>query len=57
MINKEDKFKEELFELFKEDLIEIHNDQNAINILQMIFMQDEKDIDCNDLLDKLTRNE
>ncbi|MCF6130131.1 hypothetical protein L1S35_10625 [Flavobacterium sp. AS60] len=57
MINKEDKFKKELFELFKDDLNEIINDEDVMNILEKLFMQDEKEIDCDDLLDKLTSNE
>jgi hypothetical protein len=54
MINKEDKFKKELFELFKDDLYEICNDEEVINILEKLFNEDEKNIDYEDLLDKLT---
>ena len=54
MINKEDKFKKELFELFKDDLNEISNDENVINLLNDLFLTDEDDIDFEDLLSKLT---
>ena len=33
MINKEDKFRKELFELFKDDLNEISDDENIMNLL------------------------
>lgn len=54
MINKEDKFKKELFNLFKDDLNEICNDEEVMDVLNKLFVDDEKDIDYEDLLDKLT---
>ena len=54
MINKEDKFKKELFELFKDDLNEIINDENVINLLKDLFLTNDDDIDFEDLLNKLT---
>jgi hypothetical protein len=54
MINKEDKFKKELFELFKDDLNEISNDENVINLLKDLFLTNDDDIDYEDLLNKLT---
>jgi hypothetical protein len=55
MINKEDKFKKELFELFKDDLNEICSDEEVMNVLKQLFIDDEKEIDYDDLLDKLTK--
>lgn len=54
MINKEDKFKSELFELFKDDLVEISKDENIINLLRDLFTANENDIDIEVLLNKLT---
>ena len=54
MINKEDKFKKELFELFKDDLKEMSNDENVINLLKDLFLTNDDDIDFEDLLNKLT---
>lgn len=54
MINKEDKFKKELFELFKDNLNEISNDENVINLLKDLFLTNDDDIDYEDLLNKLT---
>jgi hypothetical protein len=54
MINKEDKFKKELFELFKEDLSEISDNENVVSILKDLFITNDDDINFDDLLNKLT---
>ena len=55
MINKEDKFKKELFELLKDDLFSICNDETIMNTLEELFMIDENEINCDNLLDKITK--
>ena len=54
MINKEDKFKKELFELFKDDLNEMSDNENMINLLKELFITEEDEIDFEELLNKLT---
>lgn len=51
MINNEHKYRTELFELLKEDLSNISDDQNISALLNEIFMSDN--IDNEGLIKKL----
>jgi hypothetical protein len=54
MINKEDKFKKELFELFKDDLNEMSDNEKMINLLKDLFIIENDEIDLEGLINKLT---
>lgn len=57
MINKENKYKKELFELFKNDLQTISEDEKILGLLKEVFLTDTIDINTEEILDKLTSNE
>lgn len=57
MINKEQKYRKELFELLKSN-IEISNEhERTLELIQEVFITDSKDINIEEILDKLTRDE
>ncbi|MBU2922495.1 hypothetical protein KO504_14195 [Winogradskyella psychrotolerans] len=57
MINKEQKYRKELFELLKSN-IEIGNEhERTLELIQEVFITDSKDINIEEILDKLTRDE
>lgn len=55
MINKEDKYRTELFELFKDDLTDINEDATILSLLSEIFMAKEDDLDNEILMNKLLK--
>jgi hypothetical protein len=54
MINKEDKFRSELFKLFKNDLINITDDKEILNLFKDVFLSNQDDINSEQIIDKLT---
>lgn len=57
MINKEQKYRKELFELLKNN-IEIGNEHElTLKLIQEVFITDSKDINIEEILNKLTRDE
>ena len=54
MINKEHKYREELFELLKADLAEIDEDEDVLNLLRDIFTSNIEDINNEEIIKKLT---
>ncbi|WP_204344836.1 hypothetical protein [Psychroserpens algicola] len=57
MIDKEDKYRKELIELFKYDLEEISDDELTLKLIKEIFLADIENINAEEILDKLTSNE
>ena len=55
MINKEDKYRNELFELFSENLKSISDDEKILNLMSEIFKSDK--IDSSELIEKLIKDE
>lgn len=57
MINKEQKYRNELFELLKDNL-EIDSEDNVpIALIQEVFLADTNDINVEEILKKLTSDE
>ena len=54
MINKEHKYREELFELLKADLTEIDDTDDVLNLLRDIFTSNIEDINKEEIIKKLT---
>tara|TARA_B110000908_G_C10210525_1_gene429981 strand:+ start:1402 stop:1572 length:171 start_codon:yes stop_codon:yes gene_type:complete len=54
MINKEHKYRTELFELLKENLAEIVDTNEALDLLQDIFTSDVEDINNEEIIKKIT---
>lgn len=54
MINKEDKYRYELFELFKSDLETISDDEQILKLLEDVFLTDVEEINMEEILEKLT---
>jgi len=54
MINKEHKYREELFELLKADLAEIDDNEHILNLLRDIFTSNIEDINNEEIIKKLT---
>jgi hypothetical protein len=54
MINKENKYREEIFELLRSNLTEIDDSPDVLNLLKQIFITDEKDLSNDEIIDKLT---
>lgn len=54
MINKEHKYRIELFELLKGDLAEIVDTNEALDLLQDIFTSDIEDIDLEEIIKKVS---
>jgi len=57
MINKEDKYRNELFELFRDDLTTITDDEVVLKLLRDIFLTDIEEIKDAEIIDKLTKHE
>ncbi len=55
MINKEDKYRNEIFELFSENLKSISDDEKILDLMCEIFKSEK--IDNKELLEKLTKDE
>ena len=55
MINKENKYKNELFELLKDDLAEGLDNEEVLNLLREVFTTDIEDIKNEEIIEKLTR--
>ena len=55
MINKENKYKNELFELLKDDLAETIDNEEVLNLLREVFITDIEDIKNEEIIEKLTR--
>jgi hypothetical protein len=55
MINKENKYKNELFELLKDDLSETIDSEEVLNLLREVFITDTEDIKNDEIIEKLTR--
>ena len=55
MINKENKYKNELFELLKDDLTERIDNEEVLNLLREVFITDIEDIKNEEIIEKLTR--
>ena len=55
MINKENKYKNELFELLKDDLAETIDNEEVLNFLRDVFITDTEDIKNEEIIEKLTR--
>ena len=55
MINKENKYKNELFELLKDDLAETLDSEEVLNLLREVFVTDTEDIKNEEIIEKLTR--
>ena len=55
MINKENKYKNELFELLKDDLAETIDNEEVLNLLREVFVADIEDIKNDEIIKKLTR--
>ena len=55
MINKENKYKNELFELLKDDLTERIDNEEVLNLLRELFITDIEDIKNEEIIEKLTR--
>lgn len=54
MINKEHKYREELFDLLKVDLAEIDDNNDVLNLLRDIFIADIENIKNEEVINKLT---
>jgi|SaaInlStandDraft_1057018.scaffolds.fasta_scaffold576959_2 hypothetical protein len=54
MINKEHKYRTELFELLRGDLAEIVDTNEALDLLQDIFTSDVEDIDLEEIIKKVS---
>lgn len=57
MINKEDKYRSELLELFKSDLETISDNEHTLKLIEEVFLADLEDINMEEILKKLTKNE
>lgn len=57
MINKEDKYRNELFELLKGDLETISNDKEILKLIKDIFLSNDNNLNHEEILDKLINNE
>lgn len=55
MINKENKYKNELFELLKDDFTETVDNEEFLNLLRELFITDIEDIKNEEIIEKLTR--
>lgn len=55
MINKENKYRNELFELLKNDLTTITDNDEVLNLLRDIFLTDIEEINNEEIIDKLTK--
>ena len=55
MIYKENKYKNDLFELLKDDLAETIDNEEVLNLLREVFVADIEDIKNDEIIKKLTR--
>ena len=54
MINKEHKYREELFNLLKPNLSEIDDNDDVLSLLREIFTADIEEINNEEIIKKLT---
>ncbi|WP_159018494.1 hypothetical protein [Algibacter sp. L3A6] len=57
MINKEQKYRKELFELLKGDFETGNENDLSLELIQEVFIADYKDINIEEILNKLTSDE
>ena len=57
MINKEQKYRNELFELLKDNLEIDSNDNVALGLIQQVFLADSQEVNFEEILNKLISDE
>ena len=57
MINKESKYREELFKLFEENLREITDDEALLQLMENLFNSNTDTLDNETLIKKLTEDD
>ena len=53
MINKELKYREEIFELLKKSLDPDNENSELVNLIKDAFLKDDKEINIDDFINKL----
>lgn len=54
MIDKDKKYREELFELLKSNLNEVDSDEDVWNLIKHIFITNSDEINTDDIIKKIT---
>ena len=56
MINKEQQYRLELFELLKNDLRTISNDDKMLSLIKEVFLTDVDELNSEDIIKKLIKS-